>query len=85
MCSICAGIGQSAIPSLSQMAYFGLVKLSGALVLVLVGAINWGLVGALNWNVVTALFGGWPWLTSLLYVLVGASGLYMAWQVSQEK
>lgn len=36
MCSICAGIGQSAIPSLSQMAYFGLVKLSGALVLVLV-------------------------------------------------
>ncbi|MBT4445918.1 DUF378 domain-containing protein [archaeon] len=54
------------------------------LVLVLVGAINWGLVGALNWNVVTALFGGWPWLTSLLYVLVGLSGLYMAWQVSQK-
>jgi hypothetical protein len=36
MCSICAGIGQSTIPSLTQMAYFGLVKLSGALVLILV-------------------------------------------------
>lgn len=36
MCSICAGIGQSVVPSLSQMAYFGFVKLTGALVLVAV-------------------------------------------------
>ena len=55
-----------------------------ALVLVLVGGINWGLVGAFNWNLVALIFGSWAWLMSLVYILVGLSALYMAWQVSQE-
>lgn len=46
-------------------------------VLVWVGAINWGLVGLVNYNVVDALLGGWPALVKLIYVLVGAAGVYL--------
>lgn len=40
-----------------------------------VGGINWGLVGLLDWNLVDTLFGGWPWLVKLVYILVGISAL----------
>lgn len=52
--------------------------------LVVVGAINWGLVGlgawlgAGNWNVVEMVFGGFG-LANLVYVVVGASGLWLLW------
>ena len=43
--------------------------------LVIVGALNWGLVGAFNFNLVAALFGTSA-LASIVYILVGAAGLY---------
>ena len=50
--------------------------------LIIVGALNWGLVGlggffGGNWNVVNLLFGSWPWLEWLVYLLVGVSGVVM--------
>jgi uncharacterized membrane protein YuzA (DUF378 family) len=48
-----------------------------AFVLVVVGALNWGLVGLLDWNLVETLFGMDSMLTSLVYVLVGASAVYI--------
>ncbi len=48
-----------------------------AFILMAVGAINWGLVGLFNFNVVTAILGGFPMITSLVYVLVGISGVYI--------
>jgi uncharacterized membrane protein YuzA (DUF378 family) len=52
----------------------GVHKLS--LILVIVGALNWGLVGVADFNLVTAVF-GFGWVTRLIYVLVGVSGLMM--------
>lgn len=49
-----------------------------AFVLVIIGAINWGLVGLFKWNLVEMLFGMDSVLTMLVYVLVGASGVYLA-------
>lgn len=53
-----------------------------AAVLVLVGALNWGLVGlggflGGNWNLVNLIFGGWPRLEWVVYILVGLSALAM--------
>lgn len=45
--------------------------------LVVVGAFNWGLVGLFNFNLVTALFGSWPSLVMLVYVLIGASAVWI--------
>lgn len=54
-------------------------------VLVVVGALNWGLVGlgvllgSPGWNVVNMVFGSWPTLEAVVYVLVGLSGAWMLW------
>ena len=48
-----------------------------AIVLVIIGAINWGLVGLLDLDVVNAIFGSITWLATVIYVLVGLSGLWM--------
>ena len=48
-----------------------------AFLLVVVGAVNWGLVALFNMNVVDAVFGAGSQLGQMVYVLVGASGLYM--------
>lgn len=53
--------------------------------LVVIGAINWGLVGAFNMNLVEGLFGGWPMLVRLVYVLVGAAGLWGAYAMLTKK
>jgi uncharacterized membrane protein YuzA (DUF378 family) len=55
-----------------------------ASVLVVVGAINWGLVGlgwllgnnGGNWNIVHALLAGSMQLEAIVYVLVGAAGVW---------
>ena len=44
--------------------------------LVVVGALNWGLVGLLDFNLVNALFGAWPTVEKLVYLLVGVSAVY---------
>ncbi|EKD86175.1 MAG: hypothetical protein ACD_37C00430G0001 [uncultured bacterium] len=48
-----------------------------ATLLVVVGAINWGLVGLLGMNVVSELAGSWPMVERVVYILVGASGLWL--------
>ena len=55
-----------------------------AVVLVIIGALNWGLVGTLRFNLVAALFGDGV-LSSIVYALVGAAGLYLAarWPAAQ--
>lgn len=47
-----------------------------AYILVIVGALNWLLVGLLGWDV-GSLFGGQSaWISRIVYILVGLSGLY---------
>lgn len=51
-------------------------------VLVLVGALNWGLVGlgslvsGADWNLVSMIFGQWPVVEAVVYLLVGVSAVY---------
>ncbi|MEK7133582.1 MAG: DUF378 domain-containing protein [Patescibacteria group bacterium] len=50
-------------------------------ILIIVGALNWGLMGlgglmGGSWNVVGAILGSWPTVENLVYVLVGAAGVY---------
>ena len=40
-----------------------------------IGAVNWGLIGLFDFNLVTFLFGHLSFLTKLVYILVGASGV----------
>ncbi|MBI4038231.1 DUF378 domain-containing protein [Candidatus Daviesbacteria bacterium] len=48
--------------------------------LVVVGALNWGLVGLLNLNLVSSLLGAGSTLEKVVYVLVGAAGLWVLWK-----
>jgi len=48
-----------------------------AFLLVVVGAVNWGLVALFDMNVVEAVFGARSQLGQMVYILVGASGLYI--------
>ncbi|MEY2671823.1 MAG: hypothetical protein RL687_240 [Candidatus Parcubacteria bacterium] len=53
-----------------------------AKILVIVGALNWGLYGVgmfmgSNLNLVNIIFGGMPTIESIVYVLVGISGVVM--------
>lgn len=47
-----------------------------AFILVLIGAVNWGLIGFFNFNLVAALFGSMSMFSSIIYGLVGLSGIY---------
>lgn len=49
-----------------------------ALILVIIGALNWGLVGLLDLNLVATLSGEDTGLSNLVYILVGVSGLVVA-------
>ncbi|WP_097025479.1 DUF378 domain-containing protein [Clostridium peptidivorans] len=49
-----------------------------AFILVIIGALNWGLLGLLNFNLVSAIFGEPANLLSrILYIIVGAAGVYI--------
>ena len=48
-----------------------------ALILTITGAINWGLVGLFKFDLVAFLFGNLSWLSRIIYILVGLSGLYL--------
>ncbi len=48
-----------------------------AFTLAMVGALNWGLVGLFNFNLVTTVLGSAAGLEQLVYVLVGASAVYI--------
>ncbi|MFO7807424.1 MAG: DUF378 domain-containing protein [Candidatus Moraniibacteriota bacterium] len=49
-----------------------------ALALVFVGGINWGLVGAFNLDLVETVFGGFNFLSRIVYVVVGLAAIYLA-------
>lgn len=48
-----------------------------AFILVIVGGLNWGLT-ALGFNVVNMIFGAWPVVEQIVYILVGLSAVYLA-------
>ncbi len=47
-----------------------------ALLLIIIGALNWGLIGLFNFNLVETIFGGFSVLSRIIYILIGASGLW---------
>ncbi|MEK7188530.1 MAG: DUF378 domain-containing protein [Patescibacteria group bacterium] len=47
--------------------------------LVVVGAVNWGLVGLMDYNLVEGLLGSWPGVVRLVYIVVGAAGVWGAY------
>lgn len=56
-----------------------------AFVLVIIGGLNWGLIGlgdligsGSNWDLVYMIFGSWPMIASLIYLLVGVSAVILA-------
>ena len=53
-----------------------------ALVLVIVGALNWGLVGLFEFDLVAEItgdtFGTMNAVSRIVYILVGAAGVYLA-------
>jgi len=52
--------------------------------LIIVGAVNWGLVGLFQFDLVAALFGGQDaFLSRVVYVLVGASGLWQLYPLTR--
>lgn len=53
--------------------------------LVIIGAINWGLVGLLDLNLVEMLLGSWPSLVMLVYLLIGAAGVWGAYAMLTNK
>lgn len=48
-----------------------------AFLLVVFGALNWGLIGLFDFNLVEDLLESTPMIEALVYILVGASGLYI--------
>lgn len=48
------------------------------LILIIIGGINWGLVGLFQFNLVEVIFGFSPTLLTIIYIIVGLSGL---WQI----
>jgi uncharacterized membrane protein YuzA (DUF378 family) len=50
-----------------------------ALVLVIIGGLNWGLVAfSPSYDLVQLLFGMWPIVAQLVYLLVGIAAVYLA-------
>lgn len=54
-----------------------------AYILLFIGGINWGLIGLSSffesdWDIVYRILGSWPVLENLVYLLVGASAVYLA-------
>ncbi len=56
-----------------------------AYVLVTLGALNWGMVGAFRLDLVQIVLGTSPALVQLVYILIGLSGLYWLYKMSQGK
>lgn len=53
-----------------------------AFILLAIGGLNWGLIGlggfaGGDWNVVHMVLGSWPMVEWLVYVLVGASAVWL--------
>lgn len=53
-----------------------------ALILTIIGALNWGLVGFFDFNLVSFIFGDLTILSKIVYMLVGISGVIVAYVAS---
>lgn len=49
-----------------------------AFTLLVVGGLNWGLWALFNMNLVSTIFASWPSVEKIVYVLIGASAVYIA-------
>ncbi len=49
-------------------------------ILLVIGGLNWGLVGLFNFNLVEFLFGSFPIIAKIIYVIVGLAALYQIFQ-----
>lgn len=49
-----------------------------AFTLLIIGGLNWGLWALFNFNLVNTVLGTWPSVEKLVYILVGASAVYIA-------
>lgn len=47
------------------------------LIILFIGGLNWGLVGIFNWNLVDAIFGVGSVVSTIIYILVGISTLWL--------
>lgn len=47
------------------------------LLIAVIGGINWGLVGLLDFNLVSYIFGELSLITRIIYIIIGASSLYL--------
>lgn len=57
-----------------------------ALWLLVIGGLNWGILGLTgSTNVVWMIFGTWPMLVNLIYILVGLSAVYVGWMSVSKK
>ncbi len=48
-----------------------------ALILSIIGGLNWGLIGLFDFDLVGTIFGSMSAITRIIYILVGASALYL--------
>ncbi|MBS6195297.1 MAG: DUF378 domain-containing protein [Clostridiales bacterium] len=48
-----------------------------ALIITIIGALNWGLIGLFKFDLVAFLFGNLTWISRIVYLMVGLSGLYL--------
>jgi hypothetical protein len=60
-----------------------------SMLLLIIGGINWGLVGlggiiGGSWNLVDMIFGANSMLANVVYLLVGLSGLYAIYAMTQK-
>ncbi|PIU61624.1 DUF378 domain-containing protein [archaeon CG_4_10_14_0_2_um_filter_Archaea_38_6] len=56
-----------------------------ALILVIVGALNWGLYGLAGMDLIYLLLGSIPILATIVYALVGLSGLWLIYMEMMKK
>ena len=49
-----------------------------AMILVIIGGLNWGLVGVMDIDLVAKILGAGSLLSSIVYILVGLSAIYVA-------
>ena len=59
-----------------------------AYILVVIGALNWGLVGlgsfsavTYDWDLINLIFGTWPMVAAIVYLLVGLSGIWVLFKL----
>ena len=46
------------------------------MILLIIGGLNWGLVGFFSFDLVGTIFGAMSWLSRIVFILVGLSGIY---------